>query len=457
MGRLTIYIFSLFFVASSATADKQADALFESVFGRSLRDATQSRDRKDDIALAKRLVDAARLTKHNLPFVEKLCDQAYALSFKSSDGRPIATSALLLLIEQVPKRTKDAGAKVFSLLERAARTSTATERLAAIAKAVEVGTAIAETHAKANAFKEAGAIYRRLITLTKRALPNEAATLQDKLNDTITKQKLIVKKENLDSRLLRNATDAVAAKELVYLTVIDFEDIAEARRLAPRTGDAELIQYVELASKRQSNLNEADQMKLATWFYELVPHAESSMGERRLRDRALQTVNDILDGNPSTATKLRANLLYKQMASDWMKKPLSRSIDLTKVKPVLTKVGAHELRINDGEDVSASGIRVTNHFYAHAPSQLHFKLEGDRLFRATGFNRTAGPATDGVKFIVKVDGKTIYTSKVVTHADKTAKIEIKLPFGGKQLELVVDAVGNKNADWSYWLDPVLIR
>lgn len=62
-----------------------------------------------------------------------------------------------------------------------------------------------------------------------------------------------------------------------------------------------------------------------------------------------------------------------------------------------------------------------------------------------------------MKFIVKVDGKTIHTSKLVTHADKTAKIEVNLPFGGKQLELVIDAVGNKNADRSYWLEPELIR
>lgn len=65
----------------------------------------------------------------------------------------------------------------------------------------------------------------------------------------------------------------------------------------------------------------------------------------------------------------------------------SRAVDLTTLKPVSAAVGWGELRLNSG--LSIAGKNYAKGFYAHAPSVLHFKLDG----RFTRFETMVGIAT----------------------------------------------------------------
>ncbi len=63
------------------------------------------------------------------------------------------------------------------------------------------------------------------------------------------------------------------------------------------------------------------------------------------------------------------------------------AVDLTTLKPADTSVGWGELRVNG--ELSIGGVNVAKGFYAHAPSTLHFKLDG----RFVRFEATVGIAT----------------------------------------------------------------
>ena len=63
-------------------------------------------------------------------------------------------------------------------------------------------------------------------------------------------------------------------------------------------------------------------------------------------------------------------------------------------------------------------------------------------------------SSQSVKFIVNVDGKMLFTSKVLeSYSDKRAPINVMIPEGAKKIELVVDPCGDNNADHSLWAFP----
>jgi len=64
-----------------------------------------------------------------------------------------------------------------------------------------------------------------------------------------------------------------------------------------------------------------------------------------------------------------------------------RTVDLTTLKPAGTTVGWGAFRVNDG--LSVGGVSFAKGFYAHAPSCLHFKLDGSYV----RFEASVGIAT----------------------------------------------------------------
>ena len=67
------------------------------------------------------------------------------------------------------------------------------------------------------------------------------------------------------------------------------------------------------------------------------------------------------------------------------------AVDLTTIKPADTTVGWGDFRVDD--KLSIAGVTVVKGFYAHAPSSLHFKIDG----RYTRFEALVGIATGSGK------------------------------------------------------------
>ena len=60
-----------------------------------------------------------------------------------------------------------------------------------------------------------------------------------------------------------------------------------------------------------------------------------------------------------------------------------RAVDLTTLAPADTQVGWGEFVVNRAHGdrpLTIAGVTIGKGFYAHAPSVLHFKLDGDVLF-----------------------------------------------------------------------------
>lgn len=128
-------------------------------------------------------------------------------------------------------------------------------------------------------------------------------------------------------------------------------------------------------------------------------------------------------------------------------------IKLVDRDPVRAKVGWDGFWKNrapeDSWPLLGPDFEFCNEFlYAHAPSRLAYLLPRGMLsFTAVGY--CAGSRS--VKFLVIADGETIFES------EKSGIVEIRvdLPPRTKALELVVDDVGDKGGDQSFWCRPKL--
>ena len=140
-------------------------------------------------------------------------------------------------------------------------------------------------------------------------------------------------------------------------------------------------------------------------------------------------------------------------------------LDLTALKP--SHVDAFSFSINKVEDETKEvpkepvldGKTPRRYLWAHAPSRIVYDLKDSfAQFKARGY---IGADTDNnqfgeVKFIVKVDGKVLYSSDPV-FAPGSVEIVVDLPKKAKRLELVIDPLGSFNSDHSFWLEPILKR
>jgi hypothetical protein len=123
------------------------------------------------------------------------------------------------------------------------------------------------------------------------------------------------------------------------------------------------------------------------------------------------------------------------------------------------KVGFADLWIGKNVDkrkVVLEGKEIEDYLFAHAPSRIVYDIPpGFSKFEAWGV-RTQGD--DNVfgswLYVVKIDGKEVFRSKpLVEYYTYEIPIQIQIPAGAKEIELIIDDLTNKFADHSIWALP----
>ncbi len=129
-------------------------------------------------------------------------------------------------------------------------------------------------------------------------------------------------------------------------------------------------------------------------------------------------------------------------------------IPLTKLVPTAQEGQWNVLVVDEKSSVKTvviDGVKCVDYIMAHAPSSNSFKIPpGAKQFTAYGMS----VSSQSVKFIVNIDGKPVFTSKMPdAYPGSRAPINVMIPDGAKKIELIVDPCGDNNADHSLWAYP----
>jgi hypothetical protein len=123
------------------------------------------------------------------------------------------------------------------------------------------------------------------------------------------------------------------------------------------------------------------------------------------------------------------------------------------------KVGFGDLWIGKNlthSRVLVQGQETKDYLFAHAPSRIIYQIPGDASsFSAWGVRIDGDDNVYGSWFyIVKIDGKEVFRSKpLVDYEAYEIPIHVSIPKGSKEIELVIDDMGNNFADHSIWAVP----
>ncbi|MGB8355629.1 MAG: NPCBM/NEW2 domain-containing protein [Chthoniobacteraceae bacterium] len=124
-----------------------------------------------------------------------------------------------------------------------------------------------------------------------------------------------------------------------------------------------------------------------------------------------------------------------------------------------SKVGNAGLWIGknvDGRDVLLHGKPCEDYLFANAPSRVVYGIPaGVASFSAWGIGPEGDSKVTGSwSYIVKIDGKEVFRSKPLQeYAGREVPIDVQIPAGSKEMELIVDPMENGISGPSIWAEP----
>ncbi len=108
-------------------------------------------------------------------------------------------------------------------------------------------------------------------------------------------------------------------------------------------------------------------------------------------------------------------------------------------------------------EIDSHGRSYPYGLFAHAPSKLEYALDGNYTHFITDISiKETANCGDGAIFIVRLDGKEVFRSDLLTRLKKPVSIDLDVT-GVKLLSLETDGGVDNGCDWTIWGDPYLLK
>ena len=256
----------------AAEPDPAAET-FQSLFGADLARVKATREVKDDLELAARLVSAAKDAKSQPPLVALMCEKAYELSWLTPDGQATALEAMELEAEILPAKAVACADRIIEVRQKQFDLARGEERTKAGESLAAALLAGASVRAAATPPADATVLLRRALAVASAVKSEQRAEIEARL-----------RVEDLRRLVERNPQDVAARDRLVRALVVDLDDPAQAVRYLPESGDESLRKFVPGAAKPLDEAPELACLELGEWYRGLgeaaPPAAKASMFAR---------------------------------------------------------------------------------------------------------------------------------------------------------------------------------
>jgi hypothetical protein len=262
-------------VARAADADKAAEAAaaFQSLYGAELDRLRASRDPKESVGLATKLLAAAKQAPAQPEFVAVLCEKAYELALAHPDGYATAIDAVRLEAAAVPEKAAACADRLVEVRQRQFDLAKGDARPSAGEILIGAVLAAFEARKEAGAAADEIASYKRALMVARVIKSDRAGELETHVKALEQAIRLAVEIENLKKLIAADPKNQAARQRLVRLYLVDLDDPAEAAKLLEGVEDASLLKYVPAAAKPVETVPEFACLELGEWYRGLADAA----------------------------------------------------------------------------------------------------------------------------------------------------------------------------------------
>lgn len=315
MLRLIAIFGTILLCCGSSRAD-DAEKVFESLYGASIKKVSSTPDRADDVALAKELLSVAEESDQTPSLQAMLCRAAYDLGVRHPDGFSTSAQAMILLGESQPENRSDANEKLVEILTRQSRIGKAEEREAATASLVTTLVSMGDENLDLKQWSRAASDFRRaLVIATSKKLP-DAEKIKEKVEFASHRDQLFKQVARLEERILENANDSAAIDEVVKLYLLELDDMPSVTRHLARIKDEQLAKVARLTTASLDSLNAADCLMLGEWYKNAAATTKSPSNLTTLKRARLYLERFIANPSGSELDRRKAGILLNAVIAE---------------------------------------------------------------------------------------------------------------------------------------------
>jgi hypothetical protein len=252
---------------------EKAAQVFQSLYGEELKRAAATRDDADDLALASKLLVAARAADAQPALLTILCEKAFDLAGGDPKGYETAIAAAELLAARAPERAEALQERVLSIRQRQYDASRGDGRSAAGEALIKSLTDAAAARTGAGAFDEAARFYRQALTVARAIRSASSEWIGSQMKRMAEHQRLAADLPRLVANLKANPDNRAARDQLIRLLLVYLDIPAEAAKYVDDKCDPSLAKYVPAAAKSVEAAPEVACVELADWYRQLAAAA----------------------------------------------------------------------------------------------------------------------------------------------------------------------------------------
>ncbi len=271
--------------AATAEAEKAAQ-VFQSLYGDELNRVAATRDVGDDLALAAKLLGAARAAESQPALLAVLCEKSFDLAAEDPKGCQTALAAAELLARKTPERAQALQKRVLSVRQHQYAASRGDARRTAGEALIKCLADVAAARTAVGAFEEAARFYRQALTVARAIRSASAEWIGSQMKRLGEQQRIAANLPRLVANLKANPDNREARDKLIRLLLVDLDNPAEAAKYLDDACDPLLCKYVPAAAKPVEAAPEAACMEMADWYRQLaVPAVPGSKVAMLVRAR----------------------------------------------------------------------------------------------------------------------------------------------------------------------------
>jgi len=301
---------------SAAAPAQTAKEMFDSLYAEKIRRVRATANTRDDLDLAREILQGALLVKSSPEIVAVMCDAAYALAIRSPLGLATAKEALGLLVKADPKKGPECREKFLKVYQQEYAKSRGPGRKAAAARLLDQLILVGDAKTDSGQADQAIIFYRRAQILDRAIRAGRATELLAKIRRAAMLTRTQAKLAQLKERLKKDPTDADARGELILMYVVELNKPKLAAPLVDDQTDDILRTYVPMACKGLKDLAPAACLELGQWYDSLARKARD-IGKAHALTRALGYYLRFLDvGGKGELANLKAKMATARIRAE---------------------------------------------------------------------------------------------------------------------------------------------